>query len=179
MKNTNNIWLLVIGTLLFLISYSFDNAVNLFFKNLRFPSLDFMLSIVTNFGLIILMMFIIQSILLYNKKKRLVYFLLLISVVLSLINFGFYVFTLIMVVLIESIILFMAFKNIHNKNNKLVYLLLVTFGVSFVLSFIIKLIVLRLRPIQSFTFPFISVINYSFPSMHAMIAFSLLPIIIK
>lgn len=131
MKNINKIWLLIIGTLLFLISYSFDNAVDLFFKNLRFPSLDFMLSIVTNFGVVITAMLIVPSFVFYKKNK------------------------------------------------KLIYLLWNIFIVSFISAFIIKLIVLRQRPIDAFTFPFTSIINYSFPSMHAMVAFSLLPIIIK
>lgn len=131
MKNINRIWLLIIGTLLFLISYSFDNAVDLFFKNLRFPPLDFMLSIVTNFGIVITIMLIIPSFLFYKKNK------------------------------------------------KFIYLLWSIFIVSFILAFIIKLIVLRQRPIEAFTFPFTSIINYSFPSMHSMVAFALLPAIIK
>ena len=67
----------------------------------------------------------------------------------------------------------------YKKNNRLIYLQWLAFFVSFALAFIIKLAVLRQRPIEAFTFPFTDIINYSFPSMHAMVAFSLLPIIIK
>lgn len=131
MKNINRIWLLMIGALLFLISYIFDNAADLFFKNLRFPPLDFMLSIVTNFGVVITAMLIVPSFIFYKKNK------------------------------------------------KFIYLLWGVFVAAFILAFIIKLIVLRQRPIEAFTFPFTSIINYSFPSMHAMAAFSLLPVISK
>lgn len=131
MRKVNDIWILIVGILLFLISYNFDQQVNLFFKSFRTPIVDVILSIISNFGIIILIMLVVPSIILYKKNK------------------------------------------------KLVYLLFLTFFVSFVLAFIIKLIVLRQRPIEAFTYPFINIINYSFPSMHAMVAFALLPILIK
>ena len=131
MKKINSACLLIIGILLFLISYSGDNAINLFFKNMDFQLFDFILSIVTNFGVMITVMLIIPSFLFYNKNK------------------------------------------------KLIYLLCSIFIVSFILAFTIKLIVLRQRPMDAFTFPLTGIINYSFPSMHSMVAFSLLPAIIK
>lgn len=131
MKKINSTWLLIIGTLLFLISYNLDNTANLFFKNLEFPLFDFILGIATNFGVVVTVMLIIPSFIFYNKNK------------------------------------------------KLIYLLWSIFVVSFTLSFITKLIVLRQRPIEAFPFPFTSITNYSFPSMHAMVAFSLLPVISK
>ena len=67
----------------------------------------------------------------------------------------------------------------YKKNRKLIYLLWLAFIVSFILAFVIKLIVLRQRPIEVFTYPFTHIISYSFPSMHAMIVFSLLPLLIK
>ena len=50
MKKINDVLIFVIGVLLFLISYSFDAEINLFFKNVKFPVFDFVLGIVTNFG---------------------------------------------------------------------------------------------------------------------------------
>ena len=50
-----------------------------------------------------------------------------------------------------------------------------TFAASVAAAFIIKLIVLRQRPSEILYYPFFNVIDYSFPSMHAMIVFSLLP----
>lgn len=131
MRKINDIIILIIGILLFFIAYNFDQQVNLFFKDAKFPILDSILSIITNFGIVIIVMLIIPSIILYKKNK------------------------------------------------KLVYLLLLTFFVSFILAFVIKLIFLRQRPIEVFTYPFVNIINYSFPSMHAMVIFSLLPILVK
>ena len=84
-------------------------------------------------------------------------------------NFG--VAVLVMLI-IPSIIL-------YNKNKKSVYLAWLTFIASVILAFVIKLIVLRQRPIEAFAYPFITIINYSFPSMHAMAVFSLLPALIR
>lgn len=122
---------LIIGILLFIIPYNFDNEVNLFFKNINFDILDFVLGIITNFGIVVAVMVIIPSLMLYKKNK------------------------------------------------KVAYLVLLTFFASFLLAFIIKLIVLRQRPVEAFTYPFTSIINYSFPSMHSLVAFSLLPLLIK
>ena len=67
----------------------------------------------------------------------------------------------------------------YKKNRKLIYLLWLVFIVSFILAFVIKLIVLRQRPIEAFNYPFTHIISYSFPSIHAMVVFSLLPLLIK
>ncbi|MBI2102038.1 phosphatase PAP2 family protein [Candidatus Woesearchaeota archaeon] len=138
MKNINRIWLLIIGTLLFVISYNLDNRVNLLFKSLKFQLLDAVFGLITNFNLVILAMAVIPSIIFYRNKK------------------------------------------------KPVYLLWLTFLVSVILAFVIKLIVLRQRPLEALayqikplTYPLINILVYSFPSMHAMVAFSLLPVIIK
>ena len=130
-KKINNIFLLIIGILLFTLSYKFDVQANLFFKNAKFPVIDAILSIATNFGVIVLVTLIIPSIILYKKNK------------------------------------------------KTVYALWASFIASIILAFIIKIIVLRQRPIDTFTYPFISIINYSFPSMHTMAVFSLLPLLVK
>lgn len=84
-------------------------------------------------------------------------------------NFGV---VILVMLLIPSIIL-------YKKNKKIIYLLWLAFIVSITAAFIIKLIVLRQRPIGAFTYPFVDIINYSFPSMHAMAAFSLLPLLTK
>ena len=131
MRKVNDIIILIIGITLFIISYNFDQQISLFFKNIKLPFLDAILSVITNFGIIIIVILIIPSFILYKKNK------------------------------------------------KLIYLLFLTFIASFILAFIIKLLVLRQRPIEAFTYPFMNIINYSFPSMHAMVIFSLLPILVK
>lgn len=65
------------------------------------------------------------------------------------------------------------------KKKRLPYLLLIAFLASFLLAFIAKLIVLRQRPANILVYPLINIINYSFPSMHAAVAFSLLPALVK
>jgi membrane-associated phospholipid phosphatase len=67
----------------------------------------------------------------------------------------------------------------YKKNKKIIYLLWLAFIVSIILAFVTKLIVLRQRPIEAFTYPFVNIINYSFPSMHAMVVFSLLPFLVR
>ena len=68
---------------------------------------------------------------------------------------------------------------LYNENKKAAHLPLLAFLASFALAFIIKLAVLRQRPVETINYPLISLINYSFPSMHAMVAFSLLPVLAK
>ena len=53
-----------------------------------------------------------------------------------------------------------------------------SFIISFVLSSIIKLLAARIRP-YGIIASFLGVINYSFPSLHAATAFSLVPILNK
>ena len=64
---------------------------------------------------------------------------------------------------------------LYKKNKSAVFLIWLTFFISFILAFILKLIVLRQRPTETFAYPFTDILNYSFPSMHSMIVFSLLP----
>jgi len=117
--------------LLVFTSYTVDEQINELFKNFRFVFADFILSIITNSGIVFVVMLIIPSIILYKK------------------------------------------------NIKLVYLLYLTFISSIILSLIIKLIVLRQRPVEAVTYPFVNILNYSFPSMHTMTSFSLVPILKK
>ena len=139
MRKINDKLILIFGILLFLLSYKLDPQVNLFFKGVKFPFLDVILSIITEFGVVVLVMLVIPSLILYKKKK------------------------------------------------KLMYLMILTFISSIILAFVIKLIVLRQRPIEIFThlnigiinYPVFSILYYSFPSMHAMVAFSLLPALLN
>lgn len=87
----------------------------------------------------------------------------------SITNFGV---VIIAMAVIPSIVL-------YKKNRKAVYLLWTSLFISLVLSLAIKFMFLRQRPIDPFTFPFTTIVNYSFPSMHAMAVLSLLPILAK
>ncbi|MAG91502.1 hypothetical protein CMO83_02400 [Candidatus Woesearchaeota archaeon] len=131
MKKINDTWIVIFGILFFLVSYMFDDSISSFFKKIQLPFLDVILSIITNFGVVIVLMLLIPSFMLYRKDK------------------------------------------------KLVYLLLLSFVASIILVFIAKLIFLRQRPLDAFAYPFINIINYSFPSMHSAVAFALLPILAK
>ena len=73
-KKINNTFLLIIGILLFILSYKFDVQINLLFKNAKFPIIDAVLSVITNFGVVVLVMLIIPSIALYRKNKKIVAF---------------------------------------------------------------------------------------------------------
>lgn len=131
MKKETETWILIAGVILFLLSYMYDVQASFLFKNINFPVIDAVLSVITNFGVVILMTVVIPTILLYKK------------------------------------------------NRKITYLLWTTFAASILIAFVIKLIMLRQRPIEPFTYPFINLINYSFPSMHSMVIFSLLPLLVK
>ena len=63
------------------------------------------------------------------------------------------------------------------KDNKKIYALLLAFFSSVFISLIAKWMFLRQRP-ADFAFPFVKILSYSFPSMHAVVAFSLLPILL-
>ncbi len=105
-----------------------------------------------------------QQINLFFKSAR---FQFLDAILSTITNFGI---IFIVMLVIPSFIL-------YKKNKRVVYILLLTFFISFVFALIIKLIVLRQRPIEAFTYPFVGIIRYSFPSLHATAAFSLLPIL--
>ncbi len=66
---------------------------------------------------------------------------------------------------------------LYKKNKKLAYLLWLIFIVSFTLNFFVKLLIHKPRPISTFTYPFTNIVNYSFPSTHAIVVFSLLPVL--
>lgn len=131
MRKISDNLVLIIGIIVFLVSYNYDQQINLFFKSADFPVFDAVFSTITNFGVVIIIMLAIPSFIFYRKNK---------------------------------------------KN---AYVLWLAFLASSALAFVIKLIFLRQRPTDAFTYPFTNIINYSFPSMHAMAVFSLLPILTK
>ena len=67
---------------------------------------------------------------------------------------------------------------IYKTNKKSVNFLVLAYLSSIIAAFIIKFIVLRQRPIEAFNYPFTNIIDYSFPSMHTMAVFALLPLLI-
>ena len=79
-------------------------------------------------------------------------------------NFGVVV---LFMVIVPTIIL-------YKKNKKIISLLWINFFISLAATFILKLVIARQRPVEAFTYPFSTIINYSFPSMHAVVAFSLM-----
>jgi len=50
--------------------------------------------------------------------------------------------------------------------------------ISVIVSFVLKLMIARSRPVDLF-YPLIPILNFSFPSMHAMVAFAAVPILDK
>ncbi len=130
MKKKESIMFLMVGMILFYISTFFDKPVTLMFNNIKIPFLDFVLSIITNFGVVAVVMLLIPAIILYRQDR------------------------------------------------KLFRLLFLTFIVAFAFSSVAKLIFLRQRPIENLYHPLINIINYSFPSTHSMVVFSLLPVLL-
>ena len=63
------------------------------------------------------------------------------------------------------------------KDNRKTYSLLLAFFSSVFISLIAKWMFLRQRP-TDFAYPFVKVLSYSFPSMHAVVVFSLLPLLL-
>ena len=63
------------------------------------------------------------------------------------------------------------------KDNRKKYTLLLAFFSSVFISLVTKWMFLRQRP-TDFAYPFVKILSYSFPSMHAVVAFSLLPLLL-
>lgn len=63
------------------------------------------------------------------------------------------------------------------KDRRKTYTLLLAFFSSVFISIAVKWMFLRQRP-TDFVYPFAKVLSYSFPSMHAVVAFSLLPLLL-
>ena len=47
------------------------------------------------------------------------------------------------------------------------------------MSFILKLVIARPRPSEELFYIFFNLVDYSFPSMHSMVAFAILPLLNK
>src|SRR3990167_9110636 len=71
MKKINNTLILITGILLFLVSYNFDQQASLFFKYANFAFLDFVLGVITNFGIVVVVMLLIPSVIFYKKTRKL------------------------------------------------------------------------------------------------------------
>ena len=127
MKRFPYVFLALSGLLLSLYSYNLDNPVKQVFSGINIPIFNFILSVITNFGVVIVIMALLPFLMLRTQKKK---------------PAGF---------------------------------ILSTFGLSVILAFFLKMIFLRQRPNDVFLYPLISIINYSFPSMHSMAVFSVLP----
>lgn len=67
----------------------------------------------------------------------------------------------------------------EEKKREWVFPLWLSFILSIVVSFILKLIIARPRPSIELFYPLINTLSYSFPSMHAMIAFAAVPVLDK
>lgn len=130
MRNLRKIWILLAGIALGVISYKFDDVINLIFKNLDIPIFDIIFGIITNFGIVVLLLVAIPSLILYRKKK------------------------------------------------KIAFLLWLNFFISILLTLLLKLIIARQRPIEGLTYSLTHILNYSFPSMHSVVAFSMLAMLI-
>lgn len=127
MKSKNNIpaYVAVIFTLIF--SFLIDEKISHIFQNARIPVLDFVFSIVTNFGIVLAIMLLIPMLVIKDKRK--------------------------------------------------IYILLLAFLSAVVVSLLVKLMFLRQRP-TDLIYPLFKILTYSFPSMHAVVAFSLLPMLL-
>jgi undecaprenyl-diphosphatase len=79
------------------------------------------------------------------------------------------------------LLLFLAIPAVilYKKDNRKIKFLALAITASFLVSLALKLVFIRQRPIEVFDYPFISIINYSFPSMHSMIVFALLPLLMN
>ena len=76
-----------------------------------------------------------------------------------------------------ALIIMLVMPLLMLKDNKKIYTLLLAFFSAVFISLVIKWMFLRQRP-TDFAYPFIEILSYSFPSMHAVVAFSLLPMLI-
>ena len=66
----------------------------------------------------------------------------------------------------------------YKSDRKFVQYLSMSLSASFLLSFIMKITISSARPVE-IAYPMLKGLEYSFPSMHSMIAFSLLPVLLS
>ena len=147
MKKNNNALILIFGIIISLLSYIFDSSVKLFFNGLKIPLFDSILSIITNFGVVIVVMLVIPTIIISKNDTK------------SQENRGF------------------SRSRKFRKFSPEIKLLWLAFLSAVVLSFIIKLIFLRQRPYEAISYPMLNILNFSFPSMHSLVVFALLPLL--
>ncbi len=76
------------------------------------------------------------------------------------------------------LIIITALLLLEEKKREWVFPLWASLMVSIAIAFAIKLIISRPRPME-LPYAFLSALNFSFPSMHAMVAFAALPILNK
>ena len=79
----------------------------------------------------------------------------------------------VILILVTTLLLF------EEKKREWVFPLWLSFTSSIAISFILKLIIARPRPSIEIVYPLINTLDFSFPSMHAMVAFSAIPILNK
>mgnify|MGYP001569809237 CR=1 FL=1 len=79
----------------------------------------------------------------------------------------------VILILVTTLFLF------EEKKREWVFPLWLSFIFSIVISFVLKLIIARPRPSIEIFYPLINTLDFSFPSMHAMVAFSAIPILNK
>lgn len=139
--------MLVFSIIISLLSYIFDSSVKLFFNGLKIPLFDSILSIITNFGVVIVVMLVIPTIIISKNDTK------------SQENRGF------------------SRSRKFRKLSWEIKLLWLAFLSAVVLSFIIKLIFLRQRPYEAISYPMLNILNFSFPSMHSLVVFALLPLL--
>src|SRR3989338_8330609 len=68
---------------------------------------------------------------------------------------------------------------LNEKKREWVFPLWLSFFLSIAIAFILKLIIERPRPLGESFYAMFNALSYSFPSMHAMAAFALLPVLNK
>jgi len=82
--------------------------------------------------------------------------------------------------MIALVVIFVLFLLIKKHKNKALVTFVITLISSAIISFILKFIVMRPRPLGLIELlPIVNLIDYSFPSSHAVFMFSALPIISK
>ena len=79
----------------------------------------------------------------------------------------------VILILITTLFLF------EEKKREWIFPLWLSMILSVVVSFTLKLIIARPRPSAELFYPLINTLNFSFPSMHTMLAFAVVPILDK
>src|SRR3989338_2632978 len=71
MRKKEDILFLLFGMVLFYISTFLDKSVSSIFQNVKIPFLDFVLSIINNFGIVLVVVLLMPALLFYSKDKKL------------------------------------------------------------------------------------------------------------